>query len=257
LGPGVREDLKARHWAASAKGKQEVMEFTIIDNNERPMTPDQGRGLGFVQALTGWMIGKDYEFVRYDDASRLPQARRCRGLILTGSGFDFALPDDSFDREAYRKMIPVFQLIRDFNGPVLGICFGHQLMALAEEFDPDRTAFGRLRVRNMPDPPDKHLVVQIRMNSSLRFMNQMEVWVQFHHKQEVLLNDDLLRYFEVAAGSTQCLVQAMQHRSRDWFGVQFHPEIGRVSRAGEVTRHQDAVSDGQALLQDFARYCLR
>lgn len=43
------------------------MEFTIIDCNEHPMNPGQGRGLGFVQALSGWTMGKNYEFARYED----------------------------------------------------------------------------------------------------------------------------------------------------------------------------------------------
>lgn len=182
---------------------------------------------------------------------------RCRGLILSGSIFDLALPDGGFDRGLYQKMAPVFRLIRDFRGPVLGICFGHQLMALGDEFDPDRTGFGLLHIRNMQVPQDRHKVVLVRMNQSLRFMHQRELWAQFNHKQEVLPNDGLLAYYEIIAGSDQCPVEIMQHKTRDWFGVQFHPEIGKETRAGEIGRHQAAVTDGQTFLQEFVRYCLR
>jgi GMP synthase-like glutamine amidotransferase len=234
------------------------MEFAVIDNNKSPMVPDRGRGQGFVQRLAGWTLGKDYEFVCYDNiAARLHDVMRCRGLILSGSGFDFALPDDGFDRELFRKMTPVFELIRAFPGPVLGICFGHQLMALGEEFQPDRTGFGRLRIRNMQYPRNRHTVLPIRMNIPLRFLDQRTLWAQFHHKQEVVLNDDFLQYFDITGQSNQCPVQMMQHKSREWFGVQFHPEIGMDTEAGEIPRHDDAEQDGKTLLQEFVQYCQR
>ncbi len=233
------------------------MDFAVIDCNENPMIPDQGRGLGFVHALAGWTRVKDYEFVRVEAIpSRLSDLMQCRGLILSGSRFDLAQPDGRFDRGCYQVMAPVFQLIRDFPGPVLGICFGHQLMALADEFDPGRTEFGRLRIRNMKNPRDRHQVALVRMKGPLRFMEQKDFWAQYNHKQEVLLNDGLLEYYEVVAGSDPCPVEIMQHRCREWFGVQFHPEIGKPTQDGEKARHESAEKDGQALLQKFVQYCL-
>jgi GMP synthase-like glutamine amidotransferase len=232
------------------------MKFAIIDNNDYAMQPEQGRGLGFVQSLAAWAKGSDYEFVRCDRiAARLDELKRCRGLILSGSRLDFARLDNQFDRETYEKMMPEFQLLLDFDGPVMGICFGHQLLALAEEFDEHRIAFGQLRVHNMQHPLDQYMVAP--MNSPLRFMNRRELLVQHNHKQAVTLNDGLLKYFDVVAGSDQCPVTIMQHKSRDWFGVQFHPEVGRPSKTGETGRHDVAVRDGSALMGDFVRYCLR
>jgi GMP synthase-like glutamine amidotransferase len=234
------------------------MKFAIIDNNVKPMQPDSGRGLGFVRSLASWIEGSDYEFIRYDRiAARADDLRQCRGLILSGSGFDFALPDDQFDRTAYEKMIPEFELLRDFARPVLGICFGHQLLALVDEFDEHRTSFGELCVHNMRQPEDDYMVVPVRMDSPFRFLHQRELWVQHNHKQEVTLNEGLNRYFDVVAGTERCAVTMMQHKTRDWFGVQFHPEVGRDSKKGEIGRHPAAVQDGQILMSDFVRYCLR
>lgn len=233
------------------------MKFAIIDNNVDAMHRDHGRGLGFIQSLAASAQESDYEFVRYDRITdRLADLKQCRGLILSGSRLDFALPDNQFDREAYKKMIPEFRLLLEFNGPVLGICFGHQLLALAEEFDEHRDAFGQLRVQNMLHPEDDYIVMPIRLNSSLRFMDKRELWVQHNHKQEVTLNEGLLKYFDVTAGSDQCPVTIMQHKSRDWFGVQFHPEVGKASKNGAIAQHDAAVKDGQVLMCDFVRYCL-
>lgn len=233
------------------------MKFAIIDNNVRPMEEHEGRGKGFVDALADWQKGQDYEFVRYDEiAERRKDLQNCRGLVLSGSKYDLAHAGDHLDREVYGKMIPEFELVMDFQAPVLGVCFGHQFLALAEEFRRDRTAFGKLRLRNMPEPED-YLVRSVQMHAPLRFMDQRELWVQFNHKLEVVLNDTFQEYFEVVARSGHCRVEIMQHKSREWFGVQFHPEIGAESRLGETGRQSDAIRDGHVLIRDFVRYCLR
>jgi GMP synthase-like glutamine amidotransferase len=233
------------------------MKFAIIDNNIKPMLPDSGRGLGFVESLAGWVPGRDYEFIRYDHiAARADDLRQCHGLILSGSGFDFARPDDEFDRDTYEKMVAEFRLLRDYHRPVLGICFGHQLLALVEEFDEQRTSFGDLRVNNMREPEDDYLVVPVPMHSPFRFLDQRELWVQHNHKQEVTLNAGLRRHFDVVAGTARCPVTMMQHKTRDWFGVQFHPEVGRDSKKGEIGRHSKAVEHGYILMRDFVHYCL-
>jgi GMP synthase-like glutamine amidotransferase len=235
-----------------------IMEFAVIDCNVHPMNPGNGRGQGFVQALDSWTLGNHYEFVRHDHvASRMYDLLKCRGLIVSGSAFDLALQDGSFDRERYQTMIPIYRLMREIQAPVLGICFGHQLMALGDEFDPDRTDFGELRISNMQVPRDKHRVVLVRMNRPLRFMAQRDLWTQFNHKQEVTMNDGLLKYYDIIGGSEQCAVEMMQHKTREWFGVQFHAEIGKETQTGEIGQHDAAVRDGKMLMQEFARYCLR
>ena len=234
------------------------MRFAVIDNNVDPMSPEHGRGRGFFEALDGWVKGKDYEFIRYNQIeTAAEEARRCRGLILSGSRYDFARPDDSLDPDTYRKMTPELRLLREFGGPVLGICFGHQLLALTEEFANERTAFGQIRIRNMQEAEDDYLVTRLRLESGLRFSARTELWVQNNHKQEVVPEEALLQRFEILSHSDLCPVQVMQHRFRDWFGVQFHPEIGRDSKQGETDRHDDAVRDGYALIRDFVRYCLK
>jgi GMP synthase (glutamine-hydrolysing) len=233
------------------------MEFAVIDNNEDPMDREKGRGKGFSEALADWAIGKHYDFVRYNDiADRRSELLTCKGLILSGSKFDLAGRSDELDREIYRRMTPEFDLVLDYAGPVLGVCFGHQFLALAEEFDENRTAFGKLRLRNMQRPENDYFVRSVRMNACLHFMDQKELWVQFNHKLEVNPNAAFQEHFEVIARSDECPVDIMQHRSREWFGVQFHPEVGVQSQLGKVDRHEDAVRDGQALIRDFIRYSM-
>ena len=157
----------------------------------------------------------------------------------------------------YRSMVPIYRLMRVISAPVLGICFGHQLMALGDEFDAERTDFGEVRIANMPAPRNQHFVALVPMQRPFRFMEQRSLWVQFNHKQEVTWNDGLLKYYDIIGGSDQCPVEMMQHKTREWFGVQFHPEIGKDTQTGAICQHDAAIRDGRTLMHEFIRYCLR
>ncbi len=112
------------------------MKFAVIDNTARGMTCTSGRGKGYANVLRDWGFGQDYEFVRYNTvARRREELRSCSGLILSGSERDFANRTDCLNTDVYEETSPEFELIRDFSGPVLGVCFGHQLLSLAEEFE--------------------------------------------------------------------------------------------------------------------------
>jgi GMP synthase-like glutamine amidotransferase len=115
------------------------VKFAVIDNYK--LTMPEKRRSGFDAALAA----QDYDYVRYDQIGSR-DLNDCCGIILSGSEFDLTGPKNSFDREVYERMIPEFELLQRFTRPVLGICFGHQLMAIAEEFDRSRTAFGDLKI---------------------------------------------------------------------------------------------------------------
>jgi GMP synthase (glutamine-hydrolysing) len=150
-----------------------------------------------------------------------------------------------------------FELIRGYSNPILGICFGHQLLSLAKEFEPDRADFGSLKICKMQQPEADYFVDCLCFDSPFEFSSQAKLWVQNNHSQEVASGDALLRYFDIIAGSKHCAVQAIRHKSRKWFVVQFHPEVGMQSQTGEVLKHDEAVAVGGKSIGDFIRYCLR
>jgi GMP synthase-like glutamine amidotransferase len=229
------------------------MKLAVIDNYVKKMPG--GRSDGFRQALADWE--QDYEFIRYDQIrERTQDLQQCRGIILSGSGFDLTGPGNKFARDVYLKMVPEFELILSFLRPVLGICFGHQLMAVAEEFDSRRMGFGDLAIATMEIKEDK-LIRQVVVNSPALFLDPGRLWAQFNHKLEVLPSLALHRHFNILAASRECPVDIMQHKSRPWVGVQFHPEVGMPSVGGDVDKHEEAIRDGHDLIRHFARYCLR
>lgn len=139
-----------------------------------------------------------------------------------------------------------WRIIRDFAGPQLGLCAGHQFIA---------HAFGSRLQRMRPlheDEPDPAGVLSTRPG-------QFKEWgvypvtilkpdplfagcppvirVQEYHFWEVA---ELAPELELLASSASCAVQAFRHRQRPVYGTQFHPEIT-----------SDTYPDGTRVLQNF------
>ena len=59
--------------------------------------------------------------------------------------------------------------------------------------------------------------------------DSLKVWAS--HKDEVItLPDD----FEILASSSKCAIEAMKHKDKDIYGIQFHPEVQHTPRGGEI-----------------------
>lgn len=127
------------------------------------------------------------------------------GVALSGS------PDMMSDPKVQEKYQKEIEALRDSSVPVLGVCFGHQMMAHAfgSEVVKDRT-----RVQGMVkttvlvgDPLFKGLPKELMLLES---------------RWEVVRS--LPPGFQLVAKSATSEIAAMRHRSRPLVGVQFHPE---------------------------------
>ncbi|MDT4899032.1 MAG: hypothetical protein QOH25_4109 [Acidobacteriota bacterium] len=116
----------------------------------------------------------------------------------------------------------VFEVIREAEQPILGICGGHQQIALCygstvglmKRLAPGKGYEGALRERGFFD-------VEIDGNGIFEGLPR-SVTVWHSHCDEV---KELPDNFELTASNETCRIQAMQHRSRPVFSVQFHPEL--------------------------------
>jgi GMP synthase (glutamine-hydrolysing) len=116
----------------------------------------------------------------------------------------------------------VFEVIREAEQPILGICGGHQQIALAygstvglmKRIAPGLGYEGALRERGFLD-------VEIESEKIFEGLpRRVAVW--HSHCDEV---KELPADFELLASNETCRIQAMQHTSRPVFSVQFHPEL--------------------------------
>lgn len=95
--------------------------------------------------------------------------------------------------------------------PVLGICYGHQLMA--------SQLGGRVHQASHKEYGHRSLVVD-RDDSLVAGLVSDQVWMS--HGDQV---DQVPDGFAATAHTDSCPIAAMEHRVRKQFGVQFHPEV--------------------------------
>ncbi len=144
-------------------------------------------------------------------------------VILTGSS---ALLSKPRTRELFQ---PEMDLVRKAEFPVLGICYGHQVIGSAFNA-PMRDLGQMLRGYEKIDIVKKHPLFEGLPS---------EIVVAESHRQELT---KIPEGFQHLAQSTTSKVEAMAHRSRPIYGVQFHPE-----------RSNDEHPHGRVILQNLLK----
>lgn len=167
-------------------------------------------------ALSRMMLGKEIRMEPF----RSVNPERVRELdpthiILSGQSnpWDDYRPED---------LAGIFRVINEARQPILGVCGGHQQMALAtggsvglmERLEPGEGYEGAKRERGF---------LPVTTNQETVFAGLPEEVVVWHsHCDEV---KTLPPGFERTAWNETCPIQAMAHREKPLFGVQFHPEL--------------------------------
>jgi GMP synthase (glutamine-hydrolysing) len=116
----------------------------------------------------------------------------------------------------------VFDVIKQASQPILGVCGGHQQIAIAH--DAEVGLMGRLE-------PGEGYKGAKRERGFLPIENTgdglfkglpSEITVWHNHCDEV---KELPEGFRATASNETCKIQAMQEKGRRVYGVQFHPEL--------------------------------
>jgi GMP synthase-like glutamine amidotransferase len=136
------------------------------------------------------------------------------------------------------KFDGVTELIRACKVPLLGICFGHQLLC---------SAFGA-KTGTLPQPViDRFEQVNVIQTGDIlsRFRKGQTVLLAEYHNDYVLKGSLDSAGFNLLADSPSCEVEAVKHKTKNLFGVQFHPE--RIAIGNETH------PEGHKILENF--YC--
>ncbi|MBD0371324.1 MAG: glutamine-hydrolyzing GMP synthase [Pyrinomonadaceae bacterium] len=155
------------------------------------------------------------EILPYNTLMEEIRARHPRGLILSGG------PSSVYEKEAPR---PDPNLLTAANCPVLGICYGLQVMAsdLGGEVIPSPSreyGYARLKVLDPSSPLFEGLP------------SEMDVWMS--HGDHVTAVPE---GFHVTAVTDDAL-NAFESLSKRIFGVQFHPEVAHTPFGAQVLKN--------------------
>ena len=140
-------------------------------------------------------------------------ALRPRGIILSGGPASVYVDDaPSIDPAIY-----------DAGIPVLGICYGAQLLAQQLGGEVQQTGggeYGRTQLAARTGP-------------SVLFGDEAPTSVWMSHGDAIAAQPD---GFTVTASSAGAPVAAFEHRDRAIYGVQFHPEVVHTERGQEILK---------------------
>lgn len=202
------------------------MKTLIVDNriNQTSLS-------SVVQAIK---LFSDYEVVSHEDIKPNFRIKNdIDAVVLTGSEARIVSEED------VAKFSEVTELIKRVNLPLLSICFGHQLMALAHG----------ARVASCEKPVMNRFEMVRVLEADELFLGCKigeEIPLAETHNDYVRRNGLDESGFKLLADSQSCEVEATKHRDKPFYGVQFHPETTKIK--GE--EHKDGIK----LIKNFYRY---
>jgi GMP synthase (glutamine-hydrolysing) len=136
-----------------------------------------------------------------------------KGMIFSGG------PASVYEEEAPTPHPDIFSL----NSPILGLCYGHQLIVYlfgGEVKRGDNREYG---------------VAQVRIDHFEDILSDLDltekVWMSHGDTVYKLPND-----FEALAHTDNCPIAAFRHRLKPIYGVQWHPEVVHTEHGNQILR---------------------
>lgn len=223
-------------------GNSDFISYNILESNEKPLKSliiidnfnkeNEKFFKRFTNSLSPLKEKVNWEFIHYSNLQNEEIIKQCLaadGIILTGS---YEMASKPEVKEKYRR---VLQIIKKYTKPLLGICFGHQLIASEYGFD--------IKQLNHPDYNiEDEKALELEFDGKFPLVNKSMIWVYETHHEEVVWTPDYEKEFHLHASSENCKIQAVSHRTRQLYGVQFHPEN---------PTHEQAFRDGLELFANF------
>ncbi len=181
------------------------MKVYVIDNGGQ-WTHREWRVLTYLDVDTA-IVPNDTPIEQLSDAA---------GLVLSGGTPRVGLDASQMGRNG--------EYIERADVPVLGICAGHQFMALRLGGDAKAAA--------IPEFGKAELTVDVEDDLFRGLPRTFEVW-ESHNDEVTALPPE----FVSLAHSKNCAIQAMKSTRRPLYGVQFHPEVEHTQHGYEIFKN--------------------
>lgn len=172
------------------------------------------------------LIAKRFRMLGYYSEIKMPSAPAeefsdVRGIVMSGG-----------PSSVYADNVPEFnERLLDLDIPVLGLCYGHQLMNKCYGGKVEKAVTGEFGIAHLSILPGKKCPLFKDIPAS------QQVWMS-HQDSVTVLGDG----FEAVGSTNDCEYAAVQNLEKKRFGLQFHVEV------------KDTPA-GSKILANFAKYC--
>lgn len=143
------------------------------------------------------------------------------GLVLSGGAPRIGLEGDLGNCAEYLEKAEF---------PILGICAGHQFMA--------RFFGGEVEPSKVPEFGKIELTLLKEGDALFEGVSKKSIVWESHNDEVIRLPKD----FGILGESKNCKIQAMRHKKKQLYGLQFHPEV-------EHTEY------GEQIFKNFVKLC--
>ena len=190
-----------------------------IDSNEINQLHD---------TLSKFTVCKTVTYTKIQDNYQIGQD--IGAVVVSGSEARITKPEDK------AKFDSIERLIQNCKVPLLGICFGHQLLC---------SAFGAKTEALAQPVIDRFEQVNVIQTGDIlsRFRKGQSIPLAQWHSDYVVKDSLEAAGFSPLADSATCEVEAVKHKSKLFFGVQFHPEL--------ITIRGETHPEGHKILDNF------
>ncbi len=203
--------------------------LAIIDNFDKENDKFKTRFDNTLISIEDMVSWKYYHYTSLSKSDIFNEIMTCDGVLLTGS-YNMLSQDDTIQQ--YSQVI---KLIQEFNKPMFGICFGHQLIASLYGF-----TTGPL---NHPDDNiEDEKAILLRLTAPYDLINSDSILAYETHHQEIKYIPEYDKEFQIYASSEVCKIQLVKHKTRALYGAQFHPEN---------PTNPEALKQGIAMIHNF------
>ncbi len=187
--------------------------------------------------LQNWIINSiktdpaDFEIIEVFKTTRLPELKNYSGIIITGSHSDVTDPEPWI-----QNLSEWIQVAKKYTLPVLGICFGHQLLAQAfggkVDFHPKGQELGYINVR-LNKEGGKDRLLGILPSDFFAYANHAQTIKTLPRNALTLAYNDFDK------------THAFSLNDHIW-GVQFHPEYtGEIMKAQIRAQRKTLLKNGK------------
>lgn len=163
----------------------------------------------------------DYVFFDHNQPVTLSAKTKIKGIILSGGKGNPFEP---------LNLTSNFVALMNFDVPVLGLCLGHEIIAVSY----------RGRIKKLAEYHAKKEIITITKPEDPIFegLEKKEVSLVKRHSFHVA---ELPESFESLASSETCSNEIIRHRSKPVYGFQSHPEVSGA--------------DGMLMVKNFLKIC--